>query len=320
MATPPPDDPPFVDSTAVLSSLYQAPLGEFTARRAQLVSQLKRSGHKEVAGRIASAVKPSRSAYLVNQVYWQARALYDAVLDAGTAARAAQQARLLGDMSTDLPVIIAERDAAVRAATERALVAATTEGQSASDAVSTQVRASFEALAAHGLEGRLAHGHLTEDVALPGLAAFAGLVLPAAAPQTDPVRRFEVVARRAAADPQVAEAPAPDPQVVEAEAKIDHLRSRQAVMSERLEELRRGVAAAEDVAVAAERAAADAARAAAEARQAVQRAETARKAVEEDLGRVEGDLKAAEARLQQLTSPSSPPPPAAPRAGKRTKR
>ena len=220
MATPPPDDPSFVDSTAVLSSLYQTPLGEFTARRTQLVSQLKRSGHKEVAGRIASASKPSRSAYLVNQVYWRARATYDAVLDAGTAARAAQQARLLGDASTDLAEVIRARDAVIRTATDTALAVGAAEGQAASDVVATQVRASFEALAAHGLEGRLAHGHLTEDVALPGLAAFAGLVLPAAAPPSGPVRRFEVVARRPAVEQVVPEPPAPDPLVLEAESRV----------------------------------------------------------------------------------------------------
>ena len=56
-------------------------------------------------------------------------------------------------------------------------------------------RESFEALAAHGLESRLAHGHLVADVDLPGLAAFAGLILPATPPPTT-VRRFEVVSRR----------------------------------------------------------------------------------------------------------------------------
>lgn len=307
MATPPPDEPPFVDSTAVLSSLYQTPLGEFTARRAQLVSQLKKSGHKEVASRIASAAKPSRSAYLVNQVYWRARSTYDAVLDAGTAARAAQQARLLGDMSTDLAEVIRERDAAIGAATEQALAVATGEGQPASDAVATQVRASFEALAAHGLEGRLAHGHLTEDVALPGLAAFAGLVLPTDPPPADPVRRFEVVSRRPAVDPAPVEVPPPpDPPIVAAEARVGELRVRQAAASERLEDLRRSVSAAEEVAVEAERAAAEAARAAAEARRTVERARASCQAVEEDVQRVDAELASAEARLRDLTTPKPP--------------
>ena len=249
-------------------------------------------------------------------MYWRARPAYDAVLDAGTAARAAQQARLLGDTSTDLAEVIGERDAAIRAATEQALAVAAGEGQSVSDAVATQVRASFEALAAHGLEGRLAHGHLTEDVALPGLAAFAGLVLPTGPPPADPVRRFEVVSRRPAVEAAPAEVPPPpDPLIVAAEAKVEDLRARHAVTAERLEELRRSVSATEEVAVAAERAAADAARAAADARRAVERAEASRRAAEDDLQRVEAELATAQERLRELTTPKPPTRPT-----RRTKR
>lgn len=311
MPTQPPEEPPFVDSTAVLSSLYQAPLAEFVTRRTQLVSQLKRSGHKDVAARIASAAKPSRAAYLVNQVFWRARAIYDAVLEAGTAARAAQQARLLGDQSTDLNEVIRERDVAIRAAIDHALTVADREGQAASDAVAAQLRASFEALAAHGLEGRLAHGHLVEDVALPGLGAFAGLILPSTPSMAEPVRRFEVVARRAMPEPSpLAELPPPDPRVVETEALLARLREQQTDVSGRLDELRRGAAAAEEVAVAAERAAAEAARTAADARRSVERAQASREAVERDLARVNAELEAAQLRMRELSSaePPSPPP------------
>jgi hypothetical protein len=319
MAAHPPDEPPFVDSTAVLSSLYQAPLADFVTRRTQLVSQLKRSGHKEVAARIASAAKPSRAAYLVNQVFWRARAVYDAVLDAGTAARAAQQARLLGDLSTDLSEVIRERDVAIGAAIDQALTVARSEGPGASDAVATQVRASFESLAAHGLEGRLAHGHLVEDVALPGLGAFAGLILPSTPASSDPVRRFEVVARRSA--PETAPAlPPPDPRVVETEALVERLREQQADVAGRLDALRRGAAAAEEVAMAAERAAADAARSAAEARQAVQRAMASQEAVAADLARVDAELSAAQVTLRHLQGPDAPPPAAGPRSGRRPRR
>ena len=114
MAARPTDDPSFVDSTAALASLYQAPFAEFIARRSALVSQLKRSGHKDVAARIAAAPKPSRAAYLVNQVYWRAQPTYDALLDTGTAARAAQQARLLGDAASDVGETLRARDLAFR--------------------------------------------------------------------------------------------------------------------------------------------------------------------------------------------------------------
>ena len=300
MVDAPGDDAPLVDSTALLASLYQAPLREFVARRTALVSQLKRTGHKDVAARLASAGKPSRVAHLVNQVYWRARDLYDAVLDAGTAARTAQQARLLGDADTDLSEVIAHRDDAIRAATTRALALAQDEMPGSADTLRAQVRTSFEAIAAHGLEGRLAHGQFTDDVALPGLAALAGLVLPTAQETGAPVRRFEVVARRpksASSDPVPAP---PDPRRIEAEARAAALRERAAAVADRLEELRQGTAAAEDVAATAERAATEAARAAADARAAVARAEESCAAVQADLDAVRTELAEAEAALDRL--------------------
>ena len=311
MASRPPDDPPFVDSTAALASLYQAPFTEFISRRSTLASQLKRSGHKDVAARIAAAAKPSRAAYLVNQVYWRAQATYDAVLDAGTAARAAQQARLLGDMATDVSETLRTRDDAVARAVAEAERVAADEGQGGSDAILAQVRASFEALAAHGREARLSHGQLTAEVELPGLAAFAGLILPAS-PSAAPVRRFEVVARRADAEIDAEPAAAPDPRVVEAAARLQALEERHAAAVERVEELRRTTAAAEDVATNAERAAEEATRAATDARKAADRAVASQSAAEQDLARLGEERTAAEAHLRELDggTPPAPTPPA----------
>ncbi len=324
MPSRPPEEPPFVDSTAALASLYQAPLHEFIARRKSVSAQLKRSGHKEVAARIASAAKPSRSAYLVNQVYWTARDTYDAVLDAGTAARAAQQARLLGDAATDLQAVLGARDAAIRAAVAVAIASADGQSAGVSDMVAAQVRASFEALAAHGLEGRLAHGHLTVDVALPGLAAFAGLVLPAAQQTPEPVRRFEVVARRPPAEPSEPEVPPVDPRVLEAEAQVEVFSRRRGAAAERLDELLRTMASAREVATAAEQAAAEAAKSAAEARDAVHRAEASREAAAKELQRLETALSDALTHLEALrqppSSPPSPPSVGPPRALRRARR
>jgi hypothetical protein len=319
MAARPPEDAPFVDSTAALASLYQAPLADFIPRRTALVAQLKRSGHKDVAASIAAAAKPSRAAYLVNQVFWRARATYDAVLEAGTAARAAQQARLLGDASTDLSDTLRRRDDAVRAAVSAALAVADDDGSPASDAIGAQVKASFEALAGHGLESRLSHGHLVAEVALPGMAAFAGLILPAPTAPA-PARRFEVVARRpsgAAAEPIAA---IPDPRLAEAERMVSQLEERRAAATERLEELQRSTVAALEVATLAEEAAAAAVAKAADARHAVERAEATRVAVEQDLARATEELGVAEAALRELIASSQGVPEPEPTGGSGARR
>ncbi len=328
MASPPQDDPAIVDSTAALASLYQAPFAEFVARRSALVSQLKRSGHKDVASRIASAAKPTRAAFLVNQVYWRARATYDAVLDTGTAARAAQQARLLGDES-DLADTLDARDAAVADAVHRAERIAADEGQPSSDAIRAQVRASFEALAAHGREARLPHGQLTADVELPGLAALAGLVLPESAPP--PVRRFEVVARRpaSATDPP-ATPPEPDPRIAELEGRLAEARLRERESAERAVELDRALEASRDVLTTAEAAAEEASRKVRTAQEAVDRGERAHAAAAADAARRVQEREAVERELAALQEhPPTEPDPArdsapgvsprpAPKGGKKT--
>ena len=304
MVKRPSDDGGIVDTTAALASLYQAPFADFISSRSALVAQLKRSGHKEVAARLAGATKPTRAAWLVNQVYWRDRKTYDAVLDAGTAARAAQQARLLGQGDADLSETIARRDAAVRAAVLRAEAMAKEDGGAASEAIVAQVRGSFEAIAAHGADGRLAHGHLTTDVEQPGLAAFAGLVLPEA--PAPPVRRFEVVARGTRTEtPPPGETVPPDPRVVAAEARVGELTEREAAARERTAELERGLAAAQERLTAAEAAAAVAARELGAAQEAVEGGLRARDAVTRDLEQVTRDRTKAGAALEKLQAPSS---------------
>lgn len=298
-----PEEPAaIVDTTATLASLYQAPLADFIARRTAAVAQLRKSGHKDVAARLAASVKPSRAAFLVNQVYWTARPQYDAVLDTGTAARAAQQARLLGDDSEDLAERLAWRDQAIDDAIARAEDVADADGQPLTAALRAQVRASFEALAAHGRDGRLAHGHLTSDVPLPGLAALAGLVT---APETPgPVRRFEVVARRA---PDDGPPPPPDPEVVAQEQQVAALRSREAEAVTRLEDVERAVDAATDVVTRAREEAEAAARRLAEAEASVRHGETMRAAAKADLERVVAEREEAERRLSGLQAPTPAP-------------
>ena len=301
----PPDEPAIVDTTAALESLYQSPFAEFITRRNALVSQLKRSGHKDVAARIAGAAKPSRAVYLVNQVYWQARALYDAVLDAGTVARSAQQARLLGDSDADLGDTLRQRDIAIAAAVTRADRIASQEEQPLSEAIRAQVRGSFEALAAHGVEGRLPHGQLTADVEAPGLAAFAGLVVAPSAPA--PARNFEVVARRPEPAPPAADEPEPDPKIAAAEARLAEVISREEAATERLSELERALGGAQAVLDEAEAAFEAAKRQLSSARQDVARGEQSRDQASRDLDRARQERDSAARHVETLRSESARP-------------
>lgn len=290
-----------VDTGAALASLYQAPLPEFVARRAALVAQLKKSGHKEVASRLATAAKPSRAAYLLNQVFWRARALYEAVLEAGSVARAAQQARLLGDVGDDLADTLQRRDSAVADAVAEAERIADEEGAAASEAISSQVRASFEALAAHGQEGRLPHGQLVSDVELPGLAAFAGLVLPAS---PAPARQFQVVARRP--EPDKVEPPPPDPRLEAAQRRLTEAREREDAATERAGQLQRNLETIRAQVSEAEAALAEVTRRLEQARQALESGEAAQAAAQADLTSAAAARAEAEAELAAV-QPGGPP-------------
>ena len=304
---PPSDaEPGFVDSTAVFASLYQGEPESFIARRRLLAADLKRRGHLELAGRIAVAAKPSRVAALMNDVYWQHRERYDAVLEAGTAARSAQQARLLGDVSADVAGALRLRERAVSAAVAAAVGARAPDGPDTSPAIVARVREGFEALAAQGREARLPHGQLVEPVPLPGLAALAGLTLPPEAPPgVVAPRRLAIVARRAESEDAAAPS-TPDTRLVEAEAQVAGLRERAAATAERLDGLRRALASAEEIAVNAERQAAAAARTAETARKTATTAAAGLAGVEAEALRAAGQLADAERQLEALRRDLTP--------------
>lgn len=301
---------PIIDSTAAIASLYQAPLGAFVAERDALSRELQTSGHRDVAARVRAAAKPTRTAWLINQAYWRHREAYDALLESGEAARAAQQARLFGDEGSDLIEILGRRDAQVRVMLDRAAAIARADGMPMTAALKAQVRASLEAIAAHGPEARLAHGQLTTEVGLPGLAALSGMVLPAAA--ADPsTRRLELVSSRGDLEAQgTGRREPPDPRCVEAEAALARARQHETELGERLHEVTRGEAAAAAVLASADAALAEATREAEVARAHRERAEATRAAVSQDLERaaaVRAEAEAALAALQPRPVPAPTP-------------
>jgi hypothetical protein len=94
-----------VPTTAIdarIDDLYRAPLADFVARRTALAKELGGADAQQVR----KLAKPTLVPWAVNQVYWRARRVYDAVIATGEALRAAQVAALEG------------RKADVRAATD----------------------------------------------------------------------------------------------------------------------------------------------------------------------------------------------------------
>ena len=101
--------------------LYGLPLEEFTPARDAAAKELRKAGDRETAARVAKLPKPSPAAWTANQVAREQPELIEALLDAGAALRAAQDAAVSGHGGRGLrEATLAERgavDAVMAAAT-----------------------------------------------------------------------------------------------------------------------------------------------------------------------------------------------------------
>jgi hypothetical protein len=152
-----------------IDALFQLPLGEFTSARNALSARLKTDGRPAEADEVKALAKPSISAWVVNQLYWQHRQLFDRLLAAGERLRGAQ---LRGDAARD--AVAARRDALVAlASTAETLLR--DGGYGATRDMLRRVTATLEALSSFGsAPGAPAVGRIVDDVEPPGFEALAG--------------------------------------------------------------------------------------------------------------------------------------------------
>jgi len=165
-----------------IDDLYKRPLGEFVAERTRLAKTL--SGPE--ASRVKALKKPTLVPWVVNQVYWHARPVYDRLARSGAALRNAQVAALSG------------RPADVRGASEahrKAIAGAVAEGRRL--ASHADVHPGAEELARMFESVSLtpdppeSPGRLVKTFAPPGFEALAGIAIKPAArerPAPPPVR------------------------------------------------------------------------------------------------------------------------------------
>ena len=174
----------FLDLHAEVDRLYQAPLAEFTAARNGLAARIKAAHGADAAAHVKALVKPSISAWTLNQLYWRHQAEFMGLLMAGDALRLAQQQRL-GGSDVDLGPPTRARQAAIDTLLALGADLLKEAGHQPSPDMRQRLFASLDALAAYGT-GALAprSGRLTEDVPPPGFSAFAGLA--AAVPDAPP--------------------------------------------------------------------------------------------------------------------------------------
>src|SRR6267143_1305780 len=76
-----------------VDALFRLPLAEFIAARKTLAARLKQVGRGKEADRVKALVKPSISAWAVNQLYWKHREAFDRLIASGERFHKAQTSR-----------------------------------------------------------------------------------------------------------------------------------------------------------------------------------------------------------------------------------
>jgi len=140
---------------STLDRLYQLPLDEFRN-----------------AGEIKALTKPPVAAWAVNQLYWQDRKTWDALIDAAENLRRTHKAVLSG-RAGDVRAAGAAHDAAVQDALKATLALLTKAGHPATDAARQAIVNTLRALPSDDAPGRL-----TRALQPGGFEMLAGLSIP----------------------------------------------------------------------------------------------------------------------------------------------
>jgi hypothetical protein len=169
-------DPMVTSFAEAVEALYRAPLDAFVAERKRLAAELKANADKPGAARLIKLARPPISTWVVNQLWWQARDVFDELF--------ASAARL---RVGDLRATPAHREA-IAALRTRATAILAAAGHAATDATLRRVTTNLSALAAAGgFEPDFA-GALAMDREAPGFEA-AGLGLSTGLPSVQPEQR-----------------------------------------------------------------------------------------------------------------------------------
>ncbi len=177
---------PSIDSQ--IDELYKAPLEEFVSKRTELARSLSGAEARDVK----ALRKPTVVPWVVNQLYWRARAAYDRLRSSGAQLRAAQIAALKGKSADIRAATDAHRKAAAAAVTEALRLASAAGAHPDADELSKTLEA--VSLAAELPEPP---GRLTKALRPAGFEALAGVpvkaaplrLAPSAAPAKDHARQ-----------------------------------------------------------------------------------------------------------------------------------
>ena len=159
-----------------VDDLFKLPLAEFIDARNALAKRLKQSGRADDANLVKTLVKPSVSAWTVNQLYWNHRVAFDRLLAAGQRFHKAQTSGAAGRLADLRGSLDARREALMRLS-ELAESLLSDAGHNASPDTIRRVTTTLEAISAHAsASDGPTLGRLSQDVDPPGFEMLASFV------------------------------------------------------------------------------------------------------------------------------------------------
>jgi hypothetical protein len=159
-----------------VDALFSLPLAEFIAARKTLAARLKQVGRGNEADRVKALVKPSISAWAVNQLYWKHREAFDRLIATGQRFRKAQTSGLAGKVAEMRGALDARREVLSELA-HLATALLSDAGHNATSDTMRRITTTLEAMSAYAsLPDAISPGRLTHDVDPPGFESLGSLI------------------------------------------------------------------------------------------------------------------------------------------------
>jgi hypothetical protein len=163
-----------------VDALFELPLAEFTAARNTLAARLKKDRRGNEADFVKALVKPSISAWTVNQLYWKHRPAFDRLLETGERFHEAQTSRHSRKVVEMREALDARREA-LSNLSDLATTMLRDAGHNPTLETLRRITTTLEAISAYASLSDGPHpGRLTHDVDPPGFDSLASFIPGAA--------------------------------------------------------------------------------------------------------------------------------------------
>ena len=194
-----------------VDALFRLPLPEFTGARNTFAARLKQSGRGDEAFLVKALVKPSISAWAVNQLYWNHRDAFDRLIASGERFHRAHSSPLAGKLA-NLRIALDARREALTHLSDLATSLLRDAGHNPSLDTARRITTTLEAISAMSILASRSDaprpGRLTHDVDPPGFDSLASFI-PGAAVTQPTEERQEAGRRRQTAGTTWLETPKP---------------------------------------------------------------------------------------------------------------